>query len=119
MWQSIVQFFLTEEPSGPNTPFGPGVFVFDVMRVIVISCVIGITVILPIAVRRSTVLGQKARIIGAGIVFIGVCGTEIEHFGDYVHWRLYFFFFASVAMTWGYWSLFRYEDPAELHVERE
>lgn len=114
IWAQFWTFILTAEPDGPSTPFHPGVIVYDIMRVVVMCCIIAIAGMMPIAVNRSGTLGQKARIIGSTIVFLGVFGTELEHFGDFVHWRLYFNFIAATSMTWGYWSLFRYENPAEL-----
>jgi hypothetical protein len=114
IWAQVWTFILSEEPDGPSTPFASGVLAYDVLRVIVLFCVAAICALAPLAVKKTGTLGQKARFLASTIVFVGVFGTELEHFGDFVHWRLYFNFIASTLMAWGYWSLFRYENPAEL-----
>src|SRR5688572_11426366 len=114
IWAQIWTYILSAEPDGPSTPFAGPVFIYDVLRVIILVCILAIIALAPFAVMKTGTLGQKARFIGSTIVFIGVFGTELEHFGDFVHWRLYFNFLASTTMAWGYWSLFKYENPAEL-----
>jgi hypothetical protein len=101
-------------PDGPNTPFGEGVWMFDVLRLVTLLCLVGIFVVTPFCMARSVTLGQTARLLGAAIILGGAFGTELDHFGDYAHYRLYVNFFGSVVSAWGYWSFFRFEAPSTL-----
>ena len=110
-----------EAPEGPSTPFVGDLLVFDSMRLVVLAmCVVILILSIGAAFDKHGTLGQKARLIaGASVFFFYVGGTEIEHLGDYANWRLYIGFLTAAAMTWGMWSYYKFERPAELRIDTE
>ena len=103
-----------DAPNGPGTPFGAGVWMFDILRLLTILCLLTVFATTPFAMAKSVTLGQRARLLGTAVILTGIFGTELDHFGDYAHYRLYVFFFGSAMLAWGSWSMFRYEQPATI-----
>jgi hypothetical protein len=115
----VSEFFTWNAPEGPSTPFGSGVMLFDLLRVIVLMlCLVIMMMSISAAGRPEGTLGQKVRLIGSALAFfLFIGGTELEHFGDYGHWRLYVGLLASSMVSWGMWSLFKFEAPSEFKAK--
>lgn len=94
-------------PGGPGTPFGsPVLAVLDTVRVVLwLLCVFIIGKAL-VAVFALRTLRQRAIYLAMSAGAFAALGTEVDHLGDYAHYRLALLFVFGVAGAWG---LFRIE----------
>lgn len=105
-----------DAPNGPDLPFGdPTLIILDSVRVAIISVGLITTLFIPLAMYRvRNSLGQLTRVAVLALFMLAAMGTEVSHFGDYAHWRLFLNIFATVGAGWGLWSLFAWETPAQI-----
>lgn len=61
--------------------------------------------------------GQRARLFGQSMFALAVIGTEVEHIGDYAHYRLAISCIGLAVMLWGTWRI-RFEDPPRTRHEK-
>lgn len=81
-----------EAPDGPNDPFGsPLVSVFDSVRVlfVFIPGLVNMLGIPHLIAYRSIPRGQKRWFVALTLLSATACATELDHFGDYGHYRLF------------------------------
>jgi hypothetical protein len=104
-------------PNGPNTPFAfPTIFWIDVARIIVMLLGMVLIVFTPRLVLQAGVVGQKCRLAGQGVFALIVIGTEVDHIGDFAHYRLALSFIGISLMLYGVWRM-RTESPPRQRFE--
>lgn len=120
MFESVSPLLDFYAPDGPSTPFAQAVLLFDIMRVLVVAMGLYIAFVsVMLILERANTLGMKARLAGTCMAyFFFIAGTEIAHFGDYAHWRLFLGFIAAVVYSWGLWSFYKWESPPTLRAAR-
>jgi hypothetical protein len=102
-------------PDGPNTPFAfPTLFLTDILRICIMLLGVAIIVLTPRLVLSSPSKGQKARLLGQGIFALIVIGTEVDHIGDYMHYRLVLTLIGVSVMWWGLMQLKRECPPTHI-----
>ena len=94
--------FASCAPDGPSTPFGTPYLIWaDSFRIVVMLLGLALIVWTPRLVLDACAAGQRARLAGQGIFALIVIGTEVDHMGDYAHYRLFVTFLGIAAMLWG------------------
>jgi hypothetical protein len=94
--------FMLCAPSGPGTPFGSFVLILvDCLRILTMLIGMAVIVWTPRLVLESPALGQQCRLASQAMFALIVIGTEIDHMGDYAHYRLYVSFIAVALMLFG------------------
>lgn len=116
-WQTVLDYL--DEPDGPSRPWGDvGLWLCDALRTYCITA--GIVYLLAVWVlvfrRAGVTVGQRVRFSLTILFVMVIIGTELSHYGDYVHWRLYFGTIAVSGMLWAVWSFWRRELPAQLRL---
>lgn len=72
----------------------------------------------PRLVLNAGTAGQRARLFGQGMFALVVIGTEVDHIGDYAHYRLIVSFIGLAVMLWGTWRI-RIEDPPRTRIHEK
>jgi hypothetical protein len=112
MVKNLDNCFALCAPAGPGTPFGTtGLILIDSLRII--TMLIGMVVIVwtPRLVLQAPSIGQQCRLASQAMFCLIVIGTEVDHMGDYAHYRLYVSFFAVVLMLYGLTRLNKETPP--------
>lgn len=68
-------------------------------------------VVTPRLVMDAEALGQKCRLAGHGVFALIVVGTEVDHIGDYAHYRLFLSFLGISLLLFGVWRMRREVPP--------
>lgn len=101
-------------PDGPSTPFAYPVLWVDILRLIIMVLGVTIIVLTPRLMLRAVALGQVLRLGGAGCFALISIGTEVDHLGDYPHYRLFVMLLGVCLMSAGIWRM-RREIPPTTH----
>lgn len=100
-------------PSYPHTPFAWPIFtIVDSIRVVIALTALALVAASTWAIRKAVTRGQRCRflyIIGTAIIMIG---TEVEHMGDWPHWRFLVSLVAVALGAWDIWQHLFHELPA-------
>lgn len=92
-------------PTGPSLPFGePLLLVLDALRVVIMLG--GIYMIAMSAMAITLVRQPRQRGVYAAVIIatLSIMGTELDHLGDYIHYR----FLINMAFVGvGCWALHR------------
>jgi hypothetical protein len=112
--------WLCSAPGGPNTPFAwPVLFVVDSLRVLITVGSVVLVIISVWAIRRSVARGQVLRFLGVVPIYFYVLGTELDHLGDWPHWRFVTGLTGISLLLWGYWEHLYRELPAREKLNRD
>lgn len=104
-------------PDGPSAPFSTSALIIvDSFRILLMVMGMVLVVWAPRLALEARAPGQRARLIGQGIFALIVIGTEVDHLGDYAHYRLFITFIGISVMLWGV-SQLRHESPPYKRVE--
>lgn len=104
--------FVLCAPGGPGIPFGtPGLIALDCLRIVTMLIGVAIIVWTPRLVLEAPSIGQQARLASQAMFCLIVIGTEIDHMGDYAHYRLYVSFVAVSVMFYGLTRLHKEIPP--------
>ena len=80
--------WLCSGPDYPSTPFAWPVFaVVDTLRVLIVLGTAVLFAAAVLAIHKSVTAGQRCRFlytVGTALIMVG---TEVEHLGDWPHWR--------------------------------
>jgi hypothetical protein len=102
MTHHLENCFVLCAPSGPGTPFGNAVLIAeDILRIITMLLGMANIVWTPRLVLQAPALGQQCRLASQALFCLVVIGTEIDHMGDYAHYRLFVSFGAIAVMLFG------------------
>lgn len=117
---NLIQFFSLNAPGGPNTPWGNlAIAVLDTLRVIICIFAFMILGLTPSTIKRANTVGQRSRLLGAGLYAIVAVLTEYNHIGDYANWRLVVNLVATACIAWGYWSAIFWETGSTYSVNTD
>jgi hypothetical protein len=76
-----------------------------------------IVAVIPYAtISHAKTLGQMLRLIALGLFAVSAIGTEMQHFGDWAHYRLFFNVAGVVVAAIGLWMMFKMERPAQSRI---
>lgn len=103
-------------PDGPSTPFSAATLWLDLFRVVVMVLGVALIVLTPRLVFRAKALGQQCRLLGQAVFATITVGTEVDHLGDYAHYRLVLSFVGVVLMLYGVYRM-KFEVPPETRSE--
>lgn len=80
--------------------------------------VMGVVLIVatPRLILRAEAFGQQLRLAGQGFFALIVIGTEVDHLGDDMHYRLALTFLGISLLLWGTWRV-RFEVPPRTRPE--
>lgn len=112
MVKNLDNCFALCAPNGPGTPFGtPGLVWIDSLRVLTMLVGMAVIVWTPRLVMQAPAFGQQCRLASQAMFCLIVIGTEVDHMGDYAHYRLYVSFVAVALMLYGLTRLNKETPP--------